>query len=169
MQHGGDPNLFDHDSKSLILKVMSSSRPDKDKKEEIQLLIDAGADLDYDATQTGSTALYRSISGGRYSVTLQLLEAGASYNYCWGTQFSKQTVLDFLVAGMSDITPPEEKENYAKVLAWLEADGADLEGARKDKAKRVQGGKQSPARVEELQKRYEDELAVKEKVDAGKK
>ena len=73
--------MLDHDSKSLILKVMSSSRPDKDKKEEIQFLIDAGADLDY-RIDTNTTALSTSVSGGCFSITLQLLEAGASFNFC---------------------------------------------------------------------------------------
>ena len=166
MQHGGNPNLITRHGLaqfSPLMTVMAGFYPDK--KESIQLLIDTGADLDY-RTDTGSTALYTSISGGHYSITLLLLEAGASYNHCRGNH-NMQTVLHFLVGEMSDVTPPEEKENYAKVLAWLEVNGADLEGARKDRATWARGGNQSPARIAELKKRYEDELAAKEKKAAN--
>jgi len=58
---------------------------------------------------------------------------------------------------------PEWKEGYAAVLAWLEANGADIEGARKDiEVVWVQGGRLSPERLAELRQRYEDELVARQ-------
>jgi len=172
MQHGGDPNLITRHGLaqfSPLVTVMAGFYPDK--KESVQLLIDAGADLDY-RTDTGSTALSMSVSGGRFSITLQLLEAGASFNLC---KDNGGTFVHFFLRFDPEITSktatipptPEQITYYAKVLAWLEANGADLEGARKDNKTWAQGGKLSPARIAELKKRYEDELAAKEKKAAN--
>jgi len=146
---------------SPLMTVMAGFYPDK--KESIQLLIDAGADLDY-RTDTGSTALSKSVSGGYYSITLQLLEADASYNLC---KDNGGTFVHFFLRSDPEITlalpTPEHRKGYEEVLTWLEANGADLEGARKDRATLAKGNKLSPARIAELKKRYEDELAAKEK------
>jgi len=158
MQHGGNPNLRDNEGRSPLMSVLCSSRPNK--KEEIQFLIDAGADLDYE-NDSLQTVLVASVSSGNYSITLQLLEAGASFNYYWGEK-EAFTILHVLVHGMSDVTRPEEKEYYAKVIRWLETNGADFEGAKQDRANWRQYGKQSSARMAELKKRYEDDLAKKQ-------
>jgi len=162
MQHGGNPNLVRKrglDQVSPLMTVIRGSYPDK--KESIQLLIDAGADLDY-RTDAGDAALLTSVSCGCFSLTLQLLQAGASFNIC---NEGGSTFLHFLLSSRErvwSIITPEEKENYAKLLAWLEANGADLEGARKDNETGRKGNKLNPKRIAELQKRYEDELAAKE-------
>ena len=164
MQHGGDPNLIFGQEKSQyspLMVVVGGWCPDK--KEAIQLLIDAGVDLDY-RTDTNTTALSKSVSGGYYSITLQLLEADASYNLC---KDNGGTFVHFFLRSDPEITlalpTPEHRKGYEEVLTWLEANGADLEGARKDRATLAKGNKLSPARIAELKKRYEDELAAKEK------
>ena len=174
MQHGGNPNLICRRGLaqfSPLMTVMAGFYPDKN--ESIQLLIDAGADLDY-RTDTNATALSTSVHGGYFSITLQLLEAGASFNLCkdnGGTFVHSFLREDPEITSKTATIPPtpEQIKHYAEVLAWLEANGADLEGAKKDNKTWAQGGKLSPARIAELKKRYADELAVKEKVDAGKK
>jgi ankyrin repeat protein len=168
MQHGGNPNSICRRGLaqfSPLMTVMAGFYPDKN--ESIQLLIDAGADLDY-GTDTGNTALLTSLSGGYFSITLQLLEAGASFNLCKdnGGTFVHSFLREApeITSKTATIPPtPEQIKHYAEVLAWLEANGADLEGARKDNKTWAQGGKLSPARIAELKKRYEDELAAKRK------
>lgn len=80
MLHGGDPNLIRQwYMESPLMTVIRGWCPNK--KEAIQLLIDAGANIDYRASSLDSTALAKSTSFG-YPLTLQLLEAGASFNIC---------------------------------------------------------------------------------------
>jgi len=158
MQHGGNPNLITNDL-SPPLFVLGGQYPDK--KEAIQLLIDAGADLEYRSPTVSNTALESSITKKLFSITLQLLEAGASFNAYSGNNVRISTPVHAFVGEMPEDTPPDERESYAKVLEWLEINGADIEGARRDREAWSQYGQQSPARLAELKQRYEDDLAAK--------
>jgi len=143
MQHGGDPNLirerllnperlieghwFPHHSP--LIAVIRGRCPDK--KEAVQLLIDAGADLNY-RTDTNERALCTSVSAGLFSITLQLLEAGADFNFL---KEGGSTFVHFLLSSRErvwSITTLEDREYYDKVLEWLKTNGTDLEGARND-------------------------------------
>ena len=161
MQHGGDPNLIRECSfrgqwfpyYSPLMAVVGGSC--SDKQEAIRLLVDAGADLE--CVVDRDTVLLRSLFSGSYSIALQLLEAGASFNYCLDHGF---TPVHAVVRGMSDVTPPEEMKYYTEVLAWLRINGADIEGAKRDNEILTRGNL-SPARIAELKQRYADELAAK--------
>ena len=160
MQHGGDPNLICRIEwkQSPLITVITGSCPNK--KEAIQLLIDAGADLDYVST-TGSTALRRAVTrGGQYNIALQLLKAGASFNICaidGGTVIHMVLREEKLLPQVSE----QQKKDYMELFELLKAKGADIEGARKDIEAWSNGGKPSPARIAELKKRSEDDLAMK--------
>jgi len=162
MQHGGDPNLIRGNKwkESPLITVISGSCPDK--KEAIQLLIDAGADLNYvDSTET--TALHRSAGwGSQYDLTLQLLNAGTSFNVCKdnGGTVVHSILRDFEMT--HSLWTSEQKQDYTKVLEFLKANGADLEGAQKDRKVWANGGQLSPGRIAELKKRYANELAAKQ-------
>jgi len=164
MQHGGDPNLIDKDGDSPLKSVLRSTR--SNKQEDVQLLIDAGANLDY-GIDTGDTASYMSLLSGRYSITLQLLEAGASFHYFdekKGYSFVHRIVPNpFRKKPPGDIAIaiPEEEPYRERILEWLEANGVDLAEIRKDFEIWAKGGKLSPERIAELKKRSEDELASK--------
>jgi len=129
MQHGGDPNLITRQFSPLMMLIGGGFCPDK--KEAVQLLIDAGADLNY-RTDTNERALCTSVSAGLFSITLQLLEAGADFNFL---KEGGSTFVHFLLSSRErvwSITTLEDREYYDKVLEWLKTNGTDLEGARKD-------------------------------------
>ena len=154
MQHGGDPNLIDQYGCSPLLLVIGGKCPDK--KEAVQILIDAGADLDY-GIDTHETALYASVRNGCFSITLQLLKFGASFNY--HTEKGNTFVHTFL--RMTQNSQAEQKEGYAEVLEWFMKNGIDIEGARREITDWSQGRSLNPERLAEIKKRYADELAAK--------
>ena len=167
MQHGGDPNLvrerltvmqwFPH--ASPLIAVIRGKCPDK--KEAIQLLVDAGADLDYRNCKNSLTAVMQTVSECQFDLTLQFLEAGASFNVFKG---DGDTFVSFLMwkTNGKPLTP-EQKKGLAEVFAWLEANGADIEGTKRQLEWKEQntGSRTLPARLAELEKRCEEELAVK--------
>ena len=163
IQHGGDPNLISGNGLSRhppLVTVITGGCPDK--KEAIQLLIDAGADLDYVGSTERTALSYAASWGSQYDLVLQLLNAGASFNVC---KNDGDTVVHFILRDSERIYPlltPEQKNDLTEILKWLEANGADLEGARRDREIEVKGGKLSPERIAELKKRYADELAAKQ-------
>ena len=185
MQHGGNPNLLDKEGRSPLISVLSSSRPKKDKKEEIQILIDAGADLDY-KNKENHTALSTAVSNGCYSNALQLLEAGASFNLLYSFEDNGNTIIYAHSAtivhsimrqsderwSVGTNQTPEQENEYMKLIEWLNANGADIEGAKEDieaYEPLVPGGfALRPARLAELKKRYEDELEAKKAAKAEK-
>ena len=129
MQHGGNPNFVSgHEGfRTSPLKALMKGRC-PNKSEAVQLLIDAGADLEYRESSLNTTALSYSLPD--YPITLQLLKAGASFNECKddGATFLHH----FLSLHLDLLVYPEIKEEYQSVLEWLEANGADIEGAKKD-------------------------------------
>jgi hypothetical protein len=160
IQHGGDPNLIGGGElikrSPLSLAVMSGG---SDKKQAIQLLIDAGADLDY-VDSTERTALSYAISSGHYDLAIQLLNLGASFNVC---NDSGDTVIHFILREGERLPPSQElKEKYSEVLELLKSKGADFEGAKRDRKVWASGGNLSPGRIAELKKRYAGELAAKQ-------
>ena len=154
LQYGGDPNLIDPYGHSPLLMVFGGRTPDK--KEAIQLLIDAGADLDY-GIDTHETALYASVRAECFPITLQLLKSGASFNY--HTTKGNTFVHTFL--RMTQNSRAQQREGYAEVLEWFMKNGIDIEGARKEITDWSQGHSLSPERLAEIKKRYADELAAK--------
>jgi len=158
MQHGGDPNVIGaefHRNSLLMIVVRYRST---NQKECIQILMDAGADLDYRSVGGHAVLTALEAAGSQYDVMLQLLEAGASFHNC--NDRGRTFIHRFLEYVPQRPTKWQEK-GYTKVLEWLEANGADIEGARKDIETWHQGNALSPERIAELQKRSEDELAAK--------
>ncbi|MCL2006059.1 MAG: hypothetical protein FWG73_07815 [Planctomycetaceae bacterium] len=97
------------------------------------------------------------------ATAFQLLQAGASFNIPTDVVGSTY-VHHFLRLSESDIFDllPDLKKDYQTILEWLVANGADIEGAKKDRERWKQGGMLSPSHIAELKKRYENELAVKQ-------
>ena len=161
MQYGDNPNFVceKNGKTSPLVSVILGECPDK--MGAIQLLIDAGADLEYTG-ESVHTALCVSALHKDYTLTLLLLQAGASYNFYsdlsrdYGHTFL-HLILNDKIREHSPLSP-EQKKDYVKVLEWLKANDADLEGAKKDNAVK---GELPPWRIAELKKRYEDDLAMK--------
>ncbi|MGL6195145.1 MAG: ankyrin repeat domain-containing protein [Thermoguttaceae bacterium] len=168
MEHGGNPNAI-RGSKykdSVLIAVISGNAPNK--TESVQLLIDAGADLDY-VDQTDGTAVLMAASwGGQFDIALDILNAGASYNLC---KDNGGTFLHFILKNKKFIKQrysEKQSQDYDAIIKFLESRGADLEGAEKDNAIYLSGGRLSPKRIKELKKRYADELEAKKNVKEEK-
>jgi len=160
MQHGGDPNLIGNKENSFnspLLAVIEGTSPNK--KECVQLLIDAGADLDYLNTYTNRSAL---ITADDCDLIVQLVEAGASFNIC--TDYGNTAL--HIILHKSEMAPEnsKSKQDYEKLIQYLKGKGADIEGAKKDREK----GKRPPERIAELKKIYADELEAKKKAKEAK-
>lgn len=165
MQHGGDPNFVNGGRHGLsrnppLITVITGSYPNK--KESVQILIDAGADLEYKSAEGRTPVWWAASWFFQYPLALQLLEAGASFHIC--NEDSGLTFLRFLIREYERTYPhssPQRKRAYAELYEWLEAHGADFDEARKDSAYRKKYGKLPPKRIAELKKRYTDDLAAK--------
>ena len=149
MQHGGDPNLIRANGSSPLITVIGGRS--LNKTEAAQLLVDAGADLDYKNDRGDGfdhTALELSLLLGfpdDCDVALLLLKSGASFN-----AFRKLDGLTFIhlfLMRAEGARTPDQRQGYAEVLAWLEANGADIEGAREDnRILNTSGDRLSPTR-----------------------
>ncbi|MGL6193447.1 MAG: ankyrin repeat domain-containing protein [Thermoguttaceae bacterium] len=162
MQHDGNPNLIRGNKykDSPLITVISGNSPDK--KECIKMLIDAGADLDYE-NALKSTALMQAVSWiGQYDLAIQLLDAGALYtNY----REDYATVLHDVIFRERELSDSSDVQrlNYETFVKMLRNRGADLEQARKDETKWAGGGKPSLTRVTEIRNLHEKALNLKKK------
>jgi ankyrin repeat protein len=163
MQHGGNPNLIRGNKykDSPLITVVSGNSPNK--QESVQILIDKGADINY-VNLADETALLMAASwGGQFDIAIQLLEAGASFNLYME---SSGTFVHFILKNKKFTKQrysEKQSRDYDAIIKILESKGADLVGAEKDNAVWIGGGRVSPKRIQELKKRYADELEAKQK------
>ncbi len=134
MEHGGDPNFVHPKYKETpLFSVIKGSGGERE--ERIQLLIDKGADLDY-VSGLGATPAIQAVSwGGQYRYALMLLEAGADPDVY---QTGLNSKLIHVVVGDEKrlaIASPEQKQDYRKLVRWLESHGESVEKAREDHAR----------------------------------
>lgn len=139
-EHGGDPNLVQmttvgHGNTPLFELIMSGSTK---KKEQIQLLIDKGADLNH-VNASGMTPTTKAFGWfGQYDIALMLLDAGADYRiYHW--KGNTRLVHDLVATQQNPIATarwtPKQRADFQKLVDWLEAHGESLEQARLDYAR----------------------------------
>jgi uncharacterized protein len=167
MEHGGDPNLV-HPKyhETPLFSVITGSGGQRE--ERIQLLIDKGADLDY-VSGTGATPTIQAVSwGGQYRFALMLLEAGANPRIHQTNQNSR---LIHTVVGDKKrfaIASPEQKRDYAKLVAWLEQHGESVKEAQVDLARWKSWGNGSFKRMKRLREAEIAERLAKEKAAKDK-
>jgi hypothetical protein len=129
MQHGGDPNLVDAQlSETPLFSVIKGQSTNK--KEGVQLLIDAGADLNFISGQGVTPAMLTATWGGLYGITLQLLEAGADPAIC---QAGSNRQLVHMVIEEERGEPSwsaEQREEYGRLVEWLKAHGVPFDKAK---------------------------------------
>ena len=172
LQNGADLELKHEKTKaytvdSLLHVVIKADVPDK--VERIQMLIDAGADLNHiggsDRTPT-ATAIARS---GQYHIALMLLEAGADPTVY--AERSNKRLVHAVVSEERRIRSwtKESKADYEKIVKILIDQGESLEEARKDLDRWMEWGKVFPDKFKELMDKEIAERIAKEKAKAEKK
>ena len=131
MQFGGDPHLLDQRRNTPLYSVITGTATDK--IERIQLLIDAGADLNYRSEDSHATAVSKAVSWfGQYELALFLLKSGADpdvYDYNSNSKLV-HTVLKERDKLRYD--GPEQQAAYDRLVDWLKQNGADFEAAQAD-------------------------------------
>jgi ankyrin repeat protein len=117
LQHGGNPNLVHRSSRSTPLFDAVSSR----KKENLQLIIKAGADLNW-RQYDGDTAMLDAARVNWFDSVYYLLEAGADYRIKGDLNCD---LAELTVTACPD--PQHELNKWRKKVArFLEQKGIDL-------------------------------------------
>ena len=166
MQHGGDANLVDplHDETPLISLIKGHCA---NKPEAVQILIDAGADLN--DVQSGSPPVIVATRwGGQYGLALQLLEAGADHEvYVVGenSQLVHHVVSE---ERRRPMWSPKQAQDYDKLVAWLKARGVSFEKARADRARWKEEGKLLPAQIRAVREREVKERIRREEAEKAR-
>lgn len=134
-QHGGDPNLW-HREKHKTPLLLLLVGPARDKQEKVQRLIDLGANLDAnkdDEYTGGRTPVMVAVSAfAQFDIALQLLEAGADYKAYKTNTNSKLIHTVALAERRLPQCTPQQRDDYRKLVDWLEAHGESLEQAKAD-------------------------------------
>jgi ankyrin repeat protein len=128
LKHGGDPNLKDLTGRTPLFRVAISPN----RKKVVELLLEAGADVNHQTKRSGDTPLIAAASMNAFDVVWQLIEAGADHRLTdGGVDLAYQTVL------RSQSLDPNSDVGIAriKVAAFLEKNGIDLEPIKKRVAK----------------------------------
>lgn len=95
----------------------------KERTENVQVLIDAGANLDH-VDDDGYTPLYCACEGADYDIIYALLKGGADYRLATST---RSNVIDHHFRGRKEEWAlPEQRPWFRKVVAFLEEQGVDL-------------------------------------------
>lgn len=137
-QHGGDPNLVhpEHHETPIFTLLRGLSG---DKREKVERLIELGADLEankdseYKAYVTPVQVALSCF--GQYDLALLLLKAGANYRHHRPDHSSR------LIHGVEGASrriasmDEEKREDFRKLVRWLEQRGESIEEAAKDKKK----------------------------------
>lgn len=130
MEHGGDPNQVNpgFDNVTPITAAVYGNR-----KDNIKILIQKNADLNYVADSLDSSAAMKCARQNSYELVLLMLESGAKYKLdrCGvGQNWNLVRILaeryDQWIANKSKIG-----EDYRKVVDWIKKDGFDVEKAKK--------------------------------------
>lgn len=133
--NGGDPNLIQM-TKALgrgdvpLFSVILGSSPDKAVR--VQILIDAGANLNYH-TGGGSTAARWAVGTGHYDIILMLLHAGADHKISNpGTPMRLIHGLAKMHEAQAAYWSPQHKKKFDNVVKLLESKGESLQRATAD-------------------------------------
>lgn len=166
MQHGGDPNLVDPQYNETplfsVIKGHCTNKP-----EAVQLLIDAGADLN-DA-RSGATPAMAAVSWfGQYGLALQLLEAKADHKIY--RPDSNQQLVHLVVREQrrKPYWSVQQKDDYDRLVAWLKARGVSFEKAQADNARWKEQGKLLPAQIRAAREREVKERIRREEAEKAR-
>jgi ankyrin repeat protein len=128
LQHGGDANARNAEGAPLLHLVIGGAGANKQQR--VQLLLDAGADIDGIAGN-GTTAVMRAVNwGAQFDLAMFLLQAGADW-----TQYKQDShlkLVHYLVQYEDSSLPPQQESRLESLLQFLEAQGEDLDKARAD-------------------------------------
>ncbi|MEZ6057592.1 MAG: hypothetical protein R3C01_12905, partial [Planctomycetaceae bacterium] len=129
LQHGGNPNLLDpveflHPNQSLLSAAVLSHNA-----ENVQVLIDAGADLNHQ-DGGGYTAVMTGAGCREYQIIEQMLLLGADYTL--ETEHGTTLASDCFMFPIPDKAQfPEKAAAYERVMRFLEQHGVDMEAAKR--------------------------------------
>ena len=146
LENGGDPNITDPvdmittNETPLFKAIFGRSL------ENVKLLIDAGADINHQADNGGTPAIYAGVSM-RFQMVYTLLQAGADWkiknNYNQDLAF-----VCYLCPWIDQKDFPVEYEYKQKVFKFLEEKGVDLKQAKQAAYKHM-GWDKNPLPMEE--------------------
>ncbi|WP_145434025.1 ankyrin repeat domain-containing protein [Lacipirellula limnantheis] len=132
LQHGGDPNLVVADNTKLTPLDIVIDRYYPDMKERVELLVAAGADLNRYCKYRGGTPAMLAVMEDRFSIAMQLLQAGADPTLYRPDGTEK---LIHYVVRKERFLPNYRQElagQYHALVGWLEEHGESVEQARAD-------------------------------------
>lgn len=134
LQHGGNPNVVNlKNGETPIFVAILVGRT-----EHIQLLIDAGADLNHQG-QSRNTPLLHAAAGGAYLYVLTFLDAGADYRLLG---LASNDLVLAVARRDTKYMGEMQLADYRKVVAFLEGKGADFDAARRELAIRAKESKE---------------------------
>jgi hypothetical protein len=175
--HGGDANLprtfpagFDDTPLALVIRHGGENR-----KKKIRLLLQKGADLNYQS-ESGSTPALTAVSwGGQFDVALMLLQAGADPNRFLPETNSKLVHQVAEAERVREAWTPQQRQDFAKLVEWLDEHGESIEQAKADNARweswsMTTGEYQRKMAAEVAARKAREARAAREKAanDAGK-
>lgn len=159
MQHGGNPNQKSGREDPLLHVVIGGNGGNR--MERVELLIEAGANLDqYDAS--GWTPAMNAVARGDFDVALRLLEAGARHDlYTFvNEEVGLQRLIHFVESGERFNPQGEHRVAYDKLIAFMEAKGESVEEAAKDQKRWSSWPNWDPDKIKELR---QAEVAARDK------
>lgn len=118
LKYGGDPNT-PKGNESIIFEAISQER-----NENIKLLLEAGADINYQNKISKKTPLIQAIGRDRFNIAFMLLEKGANPELC------KRDIIFYLEKYIIDHSINDYKEQVEwkkKVVALLESKGFEFD------------------------------------------
>ena len=167
MQHGGDPNLVDPQYNETplfsVIKGHCTNKP-----EAVQLLIDAGADLDF-VSGGGVTASMQAVTWfGQYGLALQLLEAGADPEVYQRDSNAQVVHMGCWEVRRRPYWSAKQKQDYDKLVEWLKTRGVSFEKAKADNARWKEEGKLLPAQIRAVREREVKERIRREEAEKAR-
>jgi len=134
MKHGGDPNLPGMkylDSPLLTVIKLGGHR----KLDRVQLLLDSGADVEYEGTLKES-ALRQAISwGGQYDVALKLLRGGADPMRYRTNSYQNAVHVAVREKRRAPTWSTKQAADYAELLREFKLKGCPIDEAKADVAR----------------------------------
>jgi len=126
LQYGADPNQT-RVYPAPFLFVPLEDAILSGQKRNVELLVAAGADINWQEPTSGGTHLIGAAYGRHYHLVYYLLEEGADYR----ARTTGGDELTELIVRLPTLDPASEQGRWReKVLAFLEQEGVDLESAR---------------------------------------
>ncbi len=157
-EHGGNPNLVQTSAVGTGDTPMSIliKRGFSDKKQRIELLIKMGADLNQ--LVSGITLPMHAASwGGQYDIALMLLEAGSDPRIYKENGAMKLTHVLIREEDRGTTGSTRRREDYKKLVDWVERHGESLEEARAD----LDRWASWEGSIEEVRRKLDAEIAAR--------